>query len=263
MAASSLTTLRTAGLYSTPDDLSTWLRAILNNQLLSPTQTRQWLKPVVFLSSVYAGVGMPWEIFRTANIPSLSRPVDIYAKAGSVPGYAAFVAMIPEFDIGVAITAAGDDADAASFDLLDLAVEHAVTALEELARVQASERYGGRYGAASGTQMNLVVDGGPGLRIQEWTRDGKSILQAIEGESDDSAVDARLYPIGQDNRWRIFYESTTPNGGNVLDFSCGTWLSVDSYRYAGLPMDEAVFDLGVDRAEAIFVPGLRQEYRRV
>ncbi|GAB1315591.1 hypothetical protein MFIFM68171_05801 [Madurella fahalii] len=269
----------TAGLYSTPDELTTFLRSVLNHELLSPGQTRLWLKPSVFLSSLHGAIGMPWEIFRLTHLTPQPRSVDIYTKSGSLPGYAAYVALLPEYDVGMTVNTAGDDSsETAAKWLLDTSVEALIPALEELARTQARIRYAGRYESAtndgtSNSSMSLVldIDDGPGLRVMEWTKGGKSVLDAIAaivGINDDATIlDVRAYPVGEDNRWRLVFETRRQNEEgrrSMFDLACETWFQVDNYRYAGLPIDELLFVVADDGVvEGVRSLGLRGEARKL
>lgn len=100
----------TAGLYSTANDMSKFARAILNNDLLPPAETRAWLKPTVFTSSLSSCVGAPWGIFRPSRLTPHPRPVDHYTKSGDVIRYAAHLLLIPEFGLGVTVRVVGPEA---------------------------------------------------------------------------------------------------------------------------------------------------------
>jgi hypothetical protein len=189
------------------------------------------------------------------------------------------VALVPEYDVGITVNTAGDDSsETAAKWLLDTGVEALIPALEELARTQARIKYTGRYESAtdngtSNSSMSLVldIDDGPGLRVVEWTNRGKSILGAIAaivGINDDATtLDVRAYPVGEDNRWRLVFETRHQNEDgrqSMFDLACETWFQVDNYRFAGLPIDELVFvvtDGGV--VEGVRSPGLRGEARKL
>ncbi|KAH7016018.1 beta-lactamase/transpeptidase-like protein [Microdochium trichocladiopsis] len=82
----------TAGLYSTPKEVAEITRSILSHTLLSEARVNAWLKPAVFTSSTHS-----------------ARPTEIYTKEGGVPGFGSYVALVPEYGIGITINAAGDD----------------------------------------------------------------------------------------------------------------------------------------------------------
>ncbi|KAM5349033.1 hypothetical protein ACJ41O_008856 [Fusarium nematophilum] len=247
----------TAGMYSTPDDLARFVRGILQHKLLSVSRTDLWLKPAVYLSSLTSAVGMPWEIFRTTAVTPKPRPIDVYTKSGNFGTYGANIAIIPEYNIGIAINAAGQDSYTACETLLSEAVRKVVETMDRLARVQARDKYAGRYTSRNGSLV-LVVDEGPGLKIKEWKSQGHSVLEAwAKLSGDGGAVDARIYPVGEDDRWRVTFENKAPKTGLFKD-ACYTWFQVDKFRYQGLPVDEIDFVVGGGRVEGLRVPGLRQ-----
>ncbi|CEJ95163.1 hypothetical protein VHEMI10660 [[Torrubiella] hemipterigena] len=261
----------TAGLYSTPNELLKFVRAILNHILLSPANTREWMRPSRFAGSYTMGVGAPWEIFRLSHLTPDNRPVDIYTKSGSLPGYASYLVLIPEFNIGGAINVSGDDGDDAAFDLLDAVTSIAVPALDSLARVQAKETYAGKYTgqcdglnctASDTSSLELVVDSGPGLHVVSWVNNGKSVLNILAANKGAKTMDieARLYPVGDGDRWRLAVERKHHVGGDTIrrpSEACSMWFQIDKMRYASLPVDEFVFRLSEGNAISVTNPGLR------
>ncbi|KAL6364830.1 hypothetical protein LRP88_00803 [Fusarium phalaenopsidis] len=252
----------TAGLYTTPEDLAKFVRSILRHDLLSIPQTNLWLKPTSFLSTAQGAVGMPWEIYRVSDLTPSPRPVDVYTKAGDGVLYAAYVVIIPEYDVGITINVAGQDSYAAGRDLLDLMVQEVVRYFESLAREQARNKYTGKY-TNDKDSLALTLDQGPGIKITEWTSQGKSVLKAwaaISGGNDPN-VDARIYPVGENERWRVVFEAVANQRsmtGIYKDY-CANWFSVDQFRYQGLPVDEIDFVTEDGVIKGLKVPGLRQE----
>ncbi|CAH0035146.1 unnamed protein product [Clonostachys rhizophaga] len=237
----------TAGLYSTPADISKFLRAIMANALVSSLQTRQWLKPSIFAGSFSTAVGMPWEIFRLSNLTPDNRPIDLYTKSGGIFGYETNMVLIPEFNVGISVLAAGDDAGDGLMGLLDIVIPATVSSLDQLARQQAKETYAGNYQSANGTDaiLSLDVDDGPGLKITQWTNRGKSMLEFLASREGTNVMDldARLYPVGEGQRWRLALERTERVNPSVFSDACITWLRVDQMRYAKQPVDEFTFDI--------------------
>jgi hypothetical protein len=255
-----LTSTSTAGLYSTTHDLSILLHAILNSTLLTPGQTRAWLKPHAFTSSTNA-VGAPWEIYRPSSLTPTPRYIDHYTKQGNVPGYSALIIVVPEYEVGVAIAVAGEDAYPASIELFNAVEAELVPMLDELARKQAWAKYGGRY-ASRNSSLELTIDSGPGMKISKWTNLGKDMLFAFDSilfGGNGTMLDARIYPVGEGERWRtVFEEDGRESREAITSTVCMTWEAVDQVRYAGLPCDEVDFQVG-GRGEIVGVkiPGLR------
>jgi len=75
------------GLWSTPNDMLKLLQALQSHKLLSAAKLRGWMQPTTFLRSLQQANGVAWEILRPKDLPlAFPRPIDIYTKAGGVPG---------------------------------------------------------------------------------------------------------------------------------------------------------------------------------
>lgn len=249
----------------------------MNSTLMPASATRQWLKPTAFTSSMGHAVGMPWEIFRPTVLPLDTRPVDLYTKSGNFPGYAAQLVIIPEYEISIVLLAAGENSYEAVDYLLDLVSTAAILEAEAAAKAGAQATYAGTFNAESGNisdaQMVLVIDDGPGVKISNWTNLGADMLQTFAGvmfelETNDS-LDARLYPTGQNDVWRVVFEdiSERHNDRPVTGPACRNWMAVDNFRYGMLPVDEVRFTLENSRdgmrATALEAVGLRSAMVRV
>ena len=136
----------TGGLWSTPNEMLKLLHALQKNVLLSKSELRAWMQPTTFLRSMQQYVGVAWEIFRITDLPlEFPRAIDVYTKAGGVPGYGSYVALIPEYDIAITVNAAGGETSYTSIDLLGTLVTAAVPYADKLARSQAAKKYAGIY----------------------------------------------------------------------------------------------------------------------
>jgi len=168
-------------------------------------QTRLWLKSSVFLSSLHGAIGMPWEIFRLTHLAPQPRPIDVYTKSGSLPGYAAYVDLVPEYKVGITVDAAGDDSSQTAAQwLLDAAMEAIVPALEEEARAQARDRYVRRYGSAETSKLASSSD----MSIVAIVA-----ITSADADGEVAALDVRAYPVGEDHRWRLVFETPRREGG--------------------------------------------------
>ncbi|KAM0428196.1 hypothetical protein ACHAPT_007097 [Fusarium lateritium] len=205
----------TAALYSTPDDLAKFVRSILRHDILSAPQTDLWLKPTSFLFPSQGTVGMTWEIYRTSDLTPCPRPVDIYTKASDSVLYAAYIIIILEYSVGIAINVAGPDSHATGRDLLDLIFQDVVRYCEVPAREQARNKHTEKY-TTNNDSLFRMVNQGPGIEISEWTSQGKSVLEAwasISGGKDPK-VDARIYPVGEYERGVPSAAQTPPPNRN-------------------------------------------------
>src|ERR1700761_4052160 len=96
-------------MFSSLHDLSLAGASLLSSSLLSPAQARRWLKPVTHTSSTSFSVGRPWEITMVPPSASGDRPaVEIYGKEGNLGHYSAYLALIPDYQVGLAVLAADD-----------------------------------------------------------------------------------------------------------------------------------------------------------
>ncbi|KAK5992288.1 Beta-lactamase-like protein [Cladobotryum mycophilum] len=274
----------TAGIYSTPNDLTSFVRSILTSKLLTPAQTRQWLKPGAFAGGYTTAVGAPWEIYRLTNLTPDKRVIDVYTKSGDLPGYSVYMLMLPDYSVGATVMVAGADAYAPSELLLDVVTKALVPAVDSLAREQARAVYTGRYTGASGTgnhtnningtnstnstasSLDLIIDNGPGLKIKRWINNGKSILQALAANQGVpvQSLDARLYPVGEKNRWRLSFETigTGKEDLSAPSKTCHNWFQVDALRWASLPVDEFQFNVENGIVKGVRNLGLRANLSR-
>jgi hypothetical protein len=216
---------------------------------------------------------MPWEIFRLSNLTPDKRPIDLYTKSGGIFGYNTQMVIIPEFNVGFSIFAAGDDSYQAVLGLLDVVIPAIVSSFDQLARAQAIESYAGRYQLVGDNQtdhsgeatLTLTVDDGPGLKIEQWTNRGKSILDFLASQqgTTPSKLEARLYPVGEKERWRMSLETMERANLSLFSNICNSWLSVDQIRYAKLPVDEFQFHMDNGSVKGIENRGLRVNLTKI
>jgi hypothetical protein len=77
----------------------------------------------------------PWEIYRKevpANtIIDAGRIVDTYSKSGDVGAYSTFIGLVPDYNIGVTVLAAGDAPQSSVYAIRDLLVDIYVSVISE------------------------------------------------------------------------------------------------------------------------------------
>ncbi|EDN07365.1 predicted protein [Histoplasma mississippiense (nom. inval.)] len=260
------------GFYSSASDLARVGQSILQSRLISETDTRRWLKPNSHTSSLLSSVGSPWEIYRSSS----PRLVDFYTKFGDLGRYGSAIALIPDYDVGFTVLAAGANPGRQRTLLADLISSLLITTLEKEARTQAREAFAGTYTSTyNENDMTTVVkisdekdSPGPGLAIDSFYLNGVSfedIVGAFIGERRGTfpKVGLRLQPTGLTARYanrsrgsvrsrtsfRVIAEIREPGANNNLTkeniFSgpCKTWMSIDGLRYGGRSIDELVFEL--------------------
>lgn len=176
--------------------------------------------------------------------------MDLYTKKGGLPGYSAYLVLIPEFEVGVSILVASPNALVDADKVFDTVAAGLIPKLEEAARAQAAQRYVGNYispsPSISNASLGLTIDNGPGLKITSWTNKGKDILFALSAvKFGGQKIEARAYPIGEAQRWRVVFElEGSGEVSTVTREACMSWMLVDQFRFGGEPVDEFVFVLG-------------------
>lgn len=257
------------GMFSSATDLIALGQAILDHKLLSPAKTRQWLQPNAFTTSLGFSVGSPWEIGRSDTLTVDGRTVDVYTKTGDLGMYHAVIALVPDYDLVVAVLTGGLEVsvEAATRTVVASAVlEALVPALEQAGREEAVKagHVGTFVDEAGNATLVLNTDNGPGLVIESFTVDGFDVIgkyhlysvaaleSALQAASADPVPsDARLYPTNREGErgndeetaWRAVIDTTTEEQKQALDAqifyrngSCVTWFGMDrsAYNFRGL-----------------------------
>lgn len=263
----------TGGLWSTPNDLLAFLQSILSHKLLSKPETRRWLEPRALLPSLYQAVGESWEILRPTDLDvKTSRPIDIFTKPGGVTGYAAYTAIIPEFDIALTINAAGGQATNAALTIFPLLVKPLVAYADKLARLQAAIEYAGTYNTSVDNltnSMTLAVDDGPGVAITDFLINGVPVLRSLAAvqKIPFENLSARLYPADPESLgsgrevWKISTDNKDRNKG-FAELQCASWNWGDALRYVTEPLDTVVFHREAGRVASVELLGWRTQLDR-
>ncbi|TKA63287.1 hypothetical protein B0A55_10225 [Friedmanniomyces simplex] len=149
--------------------------------------------------------------------------------------------LIPDFNVGFAVLAAGNQTTSTVEQLSDMVVAAVVPALENTAREQSQQAFRGTYKASDGLASNITLTtrpGEPGLIISSWNSSSTDFLAVTAaGIYQTAAVDLLLYPtqlvqrVGSSNsstsvqqqEQRVQYRTlvqqlgdTRPDGGDFL-----------------------------------------------
>ncbi|PGG99659.1 hypothetical protein GX51_06214 [Blastomyces parvus] len=280
------------GFYSSATDLARVGQSILQSRLISETDTRRWLKPNSFTSSLMSAVGSPWEIYRSAN----PRVIDFYTKFGDLGSYSSVIALSPDHDVGFTVLAAGENPMPQRTLLADLIGSLLTATLDKEARLQAVENFSGTYSSpGSGSEKATMLkisdkrdDAGPGLAIESFYLNGtpiKDIIGAFFGAPPGAfpEVGLRMQPTSLTEKYtnssresvrsrtsfRAIAELPQDTVNNNLTkekiFSgvCQSWVSVDGLKYGRMSIDELVFELdGAGRAVALYLGFTKQTLLR-
>ncbi|KAL4799486.1 beta-lactamase/transpeptidase-like protein [Aspergillus venezuelensis] len=208
------------GLYSTLNDLAKFGTSILNHTLLSPLQTRRWMKPLTHTSNLYNSFGAPWEIYRYGH-PDTGLITDIYTKLGDSGFYGSIALFIPDFDAGFnVITASSQNVrrSTQTFELIQAVADAVIPALTKQAAVELQENYAGTYvsttkGLNTSITFSPSQDGVPGLEITHWINNGtvfgpRQIAQ-LAGNSGIYKLRPIISPEGDEGRI-VFRPAFTP-----------------------------------------------------
>jgi hypothetical protein len=255
---------RGGNLYSTPADVSKLGRAILSSSLLSKALTRRWLKPVAHTADPYYSVGAPWEIHRV-TLPVTNRVVDLYAKAGAFGAYTSELILIPDFEVGLTVLAAGPPSNSVVPIITNLFSGIVVPALETAAREEAKNSLVGTYSFKSAggleSSITLVIDttepGQDGLKISRWVSNGQDMMQVLADLLPPlfaRPVQARLHPTNnvedvptKDGHARIGYralfEFSTPAGDRGPFDRSVMWYYLDQIYWQGTALDEFIVEI--------------------
>ncbi|KAI3333500.1 beta-lactamase/transpeptidase-like protein [Ustulina deusta] len=254
----------TGSVYCSVSDLSAVGRAILKSTLLPWPLTRRWLRPVTFSSDPVSSVGSPWGVRRLPlSQNSTYQFATTFTKLGSIGKYSALLAVIPDFDIGFAVTAAGELPAALVTDIADTLSDTYLPTMQGIARVQANATYSGTYeSATANSSLTISVEAArPGLGVGPWISNGVNMMglavalaQNISRDSwDNVRPSVRLYPSGL---WdalpgggrRVGFKATfedigAPGVANPYTTDCATWVRVAGVAYGSQPLDEFIFDV--------------------
>ncbi|KAL1969876.1 hypothetical protein VTN77DRAFT_7385 [Rasamsonia byssochlamydoides] len=279
------------GYYASTSDLLAFGSAILNSRLLTPAQTRRWLKPLTHTSSLGISVGAPWEIARGVSLTADNRTIDIYTKSGMIGEYVGILALIPDYDLVLTFLSAGSSA---SYGVVYPAVTQILQALlpavEQAGKAEANSTFAGTYQLkSSNTSITISVDdNGPGLKVSDWFTDGDSmgenwpVISAPAGTQPGSpmpgaGVGVRLYPTnlqaGNKQAWRAVFDTVSSAAEAAAEDAqlffpqgtCLSWSSIDSTTYGLNGLDDFVFNMDETsgQASSVTLRGLRKTLVRV
>ncbi|MEM6428664.1 MAG: serine hydrolase domain-containing protein [Deinococcota bacterium] len=111
---------RSAGnLVSTSHDLATWLIAVTQGDILSPTMTHLMLAPTELSLQVNDGYGYGLEWVDTAYGQAVGH-------SGSIPGYASLILFFPQLDITISATTNDEQGEAVLLELVENVVAEVV-----------------------------------------------------------------------------------------------------------------------------------------
>lgn len=188
-----------------------------------------------------------------------------FNKAGSLGMYSTLLAIIPDFNIGFSILAAGDVPPSLPMDIADTLSNTYLPTMVNTARIQADALYDGTYknsNSAVNSSLSIVVDSKtPGLSLSSWISNGTNLLWYSVAMSRNVTKDywdkiqpsVRLYPSGlwdatSDGGKRVafkavFEDLSLPDASEPFTTDCSTWVSVAGIMYGSKPLDQFIFNI--------------------
>lgn len=259
-------------MYSTVKDLAKAGKAVLASELLTPAQTRRWLKPVTRTSNTANSVGRPWNIYTAVS--ELTDPViDIYTQLGNIGLYSSYIGLAEDYGVGFSILAADQNVSADLNVHADIIADSLLPALEKAAIYQAAASYSGVYrGLQNSSSITISVDSEVGLSVTAWTNRGVDVresLASLHGIK-PSSLSVRLYPTNlsteSDSGSRKAFRAVFQNKDAFADSgtpTCITWMFVDEILKDSVAMDRFLFSLDEDgQAKLVDIPALKTTLER-
>ncbi|KAL8808562.1 MAG: hypothetical protein Q9223_003982 [Gallowayella weberi] len=260
----------TGGIYTTATDLALFARSILTNQQLDKATSNAWFQPRSYSSSWSFAYGMPWEIFRTSDIIADSDRIQtILTKAGALRGYSSQLLMIPEYDLGIVVLAAGDRR--ALPWLREEILKTLVPAVEQVARDQAAHRITGSYVSADSainSSVSIEVEGCHRLVVRSWISNGTDFLATYtallsqKNESGRMQLTPAMIERGKNGEvWRSQFVQDRFSSEGIINTNLIE--DVDTMTYGSRSVDEFVFELDASgNAVELDLPAFRITLKR-
>ncbi|TKA81663.1 hypothetical protein B0A55_01358 [Friedmanniomyces simplex] len=243
------------GIYSSSNDMTRFLRYILNNyNNISPTIN--WFSPLTYSTGSHNFFGAPWEIFRTtAILTETNRPVTILTKGGGLDGYYSYSLVIPDYNLVVSILLAGD---LGGLDpLLGVINTPLIQAVQALAQNDLKQSYAGNY-AATNLNSSIILAQTPSqsLHVTSWISNGTDVLVPLTefvaiqaGQGSDiyyqliPTFETRYKSQQVGEVWRFINVLDTPAETNTTSDIWNDYCvaNFDPISYGGKPLTEVVF----------------------
>jgi hypothetical protein len=270
--------------YSSTSDMVKAGQAILQSALVSPAQTRRWMRPLTQTGYLSTAVGAPWEI-RYLTLPN-QRITQLYPKQGDIGTYHAAIVLSPEHDLGWVVLAAGTPSSNAATvreTLMNSFSDVFLPMAERQAEDEANSNFSGNYVDKATNSSAVIAASGPdspGLLVTSLISRGVQVLgpespfKQIYGVGES----ARLYPSNlratssskdelgtYDSRLGFratYFNATQP--GEVQDPCLAAWTALGAPLYGQVALDDWVFEMGEGgQAEILDVRLLRLRMERV
>jgi hypothetical protein len=253
------------GYYSTVNDMITSGRSILSHKLLTPAQTRRWMKPVSHTTDLHYSIGAPWEIVRVTS--ANGRNFDLYTKSGDLGSYSSYLILSPDHNVGFAVIATamgGGATHVLASNLANALVSTVMPAVEGAAREEAKNSFGGEYAfKQANATLKITTDDRPGMGLQ-FVAGGVPFYETLSAATGQklpkgAELSLRLYPSGLTTQAKTkdgkgtytsrmafrMVKEVLPKPEAKGDFEgfCTNWFTVGQQFYGGKALDEWLFGM--------------------
>ncbi|KAI0104163.1 beta-lactamase/transpeptidase-like protein [Nemania sp. FL0031] len=252
-----------AGGFSTTNDLGAIGRSILNSTLMAQATTRRWFSTTSFVDTIDQAVGRGWEIFR---VRINGHSVNLFTKSGNWGVYNSVLFLLPAYDFGFSILSASSAAGGALVgDLPNTIVNTLLPSLETITKQQANANFAGRYtSATTNSSVTITIDGSLGLRATEYVVNGVDLLTSVfalfGANVEFRLMPNQLYSGGTRVGFSAVYQQPTAiPPKEEFYWPCESWLDVDDFTYASVPLGLMAFDVDADgRAISVRLVAVRE-----
>ncbi|KAI0813263.1 beta-lactamase/transpeptidase-like protein [Xylaria sp. FL0064] len=256
-----------AGGFSTTNDLAAIGRSILNSTLMAQAITRRWFSTTTFVDTIDQAVGRGWEIFR---VRINGHSIDLFTKSGNWGVYNSVIFLLPAYDFGFSILSASSTAGGALVgDLPNMIVNTLLPALETITKQQAAAKFAGRYTSdKTNTSITITTDGSLGLRATEYIVNDVDLLGSVfalfGADVEFRLMPNQLYDSGTRVGFSAVYQPPTAvPPKDEFYWPCESWLDVDDFTYASVPLGLMAFDVNDDEnATSVRLLALRETLLR-
>lgn len=233
---------------------------------MSQATTRRWYSTTSFVDTIDQAVGRGWEIFR---LRVDGHTVDMFTKSGNWGVYASVIFLIPDYDFGFSIlTASGTRGSAVSELLPNTIVNTLLPVLESIAKQQANNNFAGQYSSPStNSSVTITTDDWPALKVTQYLADGVDLLSSVFAlfgdDVDFRIIPNQLYKNNQIGFTGIYQPPTAIPSEDEFYWPCQSWLDVDDFTYASVPLGSMVFEMDSNRnASSLQLKALRETLQR-
>jgi CubicO group peptidase (beta-lactamase class C family) len=242
------------GLRTTINDLTKFGIGLLNSTILSPVETRRWMKPVSHTGRFQFSFGAPWEILRYQHDSGVVS--DIYTKSGDSGSYSSFFVLIPDYNVGFTVLTAlsGAKRNPLAGAIGDLLSNTILPALEAQAAAEAEHNFAGTYSVPGHNSsltlsVNKTEGAVPGLILESIINNGSDIREV---QPTWFGPGARLLLSIPEVGGRVAFRIATPGDIPIIDksrklfsgFGSGDFVLSDSLAYGGISI--SLFEFEVD-----------------